>query len=146
MNAWGTEQPLTEWSEDEVRALGAYADAVIPGGAGMPSASAANTMGGINRVLGIRPDFTEPTRRLMARILSEPEWTIAGLLAEAPDDFRAASELVAGSYFLQDEVAAILKYKQRVTVPLGPVAPRVEAMEELVRPVVDRGNVWKTTR
>jgi hypothetical protein len=112
------------------RRLGVLADVLIPAGDGMPSASQAGIAEGLlDQALAVRPDLIAALARVLAI-----DFTDAGLyleqLSQQDSEGRAAVEtVVAGAYYLSDEVKARLSYPGQRAVPITP-APRPEYITE----------------
>jgi hypothetical protein len=125
--------------------LAALADAMIPAGDGLPSASQAGVAGGaVDRLLGVRPDLLAPLRAAleMAPASMPVERAIATLRTEHPETLAALGEIVAGAYFLNPEVAQRIGYHGRAAIPVDIDVDTSEAVA-LRRPVVERGRAYR---
>jgi hypothetical protein len=122
--------------------LAALADQLIPAADGMPSASQAGATGaGLDAVLAVRDDLSEPLRRLTEAARGRtPAAEVERLRAEAPELFEALSTAVAGAYFLSDEVRERLGYPGQRAKPL-----ERDLDPELLQPVIDRGTIFRPT-
>lgn len=135
----------TIWTDHEEKVLARLSDQLIPGGAGMPAASEAETISGTERISTIRPDLLAPTKELIRELDSHQEWSVEEMRTHQPERFLAAAELLAGAYLLDERVAQSLDYLDRPTIPLDQEPARTTELQELVSPVIARGNVWRTT-
>lgn len=133
------------WTEHEQKILMRLGDLLIPGGNGMPKAADTDLIAGTVRVCGIRPDLVEPAKELIRNLEELLEWSVEDIRARYPELFLNTSELLAGAYFLNEDVIRTLDYLDRPTIPLDPEGARDAEMQELVEPVLSRGNVWRTT-
>jgi hypothetical protein len=139
-------QNVTAWNESERATLERLSDLLIPGGAGMPSASGVEAhLSGTDKVCRLRPDLVEPVKELLAELQNLQEWSVEIIQSRYPVLFLAASEMLAGAYFLDERVTGILNYQQKLAIPLDDESARVTELQELTLPVVARGNVWRTT-
>ena len=137
---------MTIWTDREREVLKRLSDLLIPAGAGMPAASDVEAhLSGTDRVCSFRPDLVEPVKELIAELEQLQEWSLQDLQSRYPVPFLAVTELLAGAYFLDERVAHLLNYRQQLAIPLDPESTRTAEMQELVAPVVARGNIWKTT-
>jgi hypothetical protein len=129
-------------SEIDREILAALADALIPEGDGMPSASQAGAAGELlDEVLAVRGDLEEPLAELTAAARSnDPVAEVERLKNEDPPLFEALTTAVAGGYFLSADV------RERLGYP-GQKAKRLEDDfdQELLQPVIDRGTIFRPT-
>jgi hypothetical protein len=122
--------------------LAGLADALIPAGGGMPSASQAGAADALlDEVLAVRRDLEEPLAQLTAAARgADPEAEVKRLEAEDPVLFEALTTAVAGGYFLSPGVRDLLGYP-------GQKAKKLEDDfdQELLQPVIDRGPIFRPT-
>ncbi|MCW4466411.1 hypothetical protein OK351_12985 [Glutamicibacter sp. MNS18] len=133
---------LTQQEQEILVRLG---DLLIPGGAGMPKASASNLLSGIQRILNIRPDLVDAATEMAGILDGSNSWTVEEIRAVYPTRFLEVAELLAGSYFLDARVTGILDYLDKETIPLDSEENRNAELEVLVKPVVERGSVFRKT-
>ena len=120
------------------------ADQIFPKANDMPSASEAQVhSGGVDRVLAVRPDLQAP----LARLLSEAEGEgaaaeVARMRADDRFGFGVLALVVAGAYYLHDEVRKALKYPGQIPVLTIDDAPLKE-QDPLLRPVLERGPIFR---
>lgn len=130
-------------SEEHLRIFTKLADVLIPRTKNMPSASEVDAAGRwLNRVLASRPDLVAALRHILNDASQEaPETFILRLEHELPESFATLLSAVAGSYYMSEEVRERLGYGgQRRLHP----DPHHEArIESLVRPVVQRGQIYR---
>lgn len=135
-------------ADSEREALRAFADALIPGGAGLPSASEADVHGKwIDRTLRARPDLAEFVVTVVGRG-GEPEAELARLRGEDPSTFDGFTLAVSASYFMNPRVRRLLGYPGNA--PKRKLAYPDEADffldgGKLLEPVVDRGPIYRPT-
>lgn len=133
---------MTAIDADARRTLEGLADVLIPAGEGMPSASQAGAGGAlVDEVLKARWDLGDDLAALLAAARGqEPATVVARLQAEDPDAFTVLATVVAGAYFMSDDVRARLGYRGQRAVPI----PSSDAPdEELLRSVRERGPIYR---
>lgn len=111
-------------SPDERRRLDELADRMIPAGDGMPPGSE----GLIEEALRARPDLAAALREVLR---GEGELT--------PAQTVLVGEVVAGAYFLKQEVKDRIGYHGRRAVPL----PATPDYDDLIEPVIARGPIYR---
>jgi choline dehydrogenase-like flavoprotein len=95
--------------------LAALADALIPAGGGMPSASEADTTGKwIDRALAARPDLAPSFERAL-----EADG-VDQLQRDDPETFAALAELVSGAYYMNVKVRKRIGYPGQKSNPPFP--------------------------
>lgn len=127
--------------------LAALADALIPGGAGMPSASAAGVHeAGIDRALACRPDLRELFTDVIG-VDAKPREALDRLRAEEPGVFDRFAVTIAGIYFMNPDVRRLVGYPG--DAPQRKRARPGEAEEYLkdgiLDPVIERGPIYRPT-
>lgn len=133
----------TGLSESERHRLGRLADVLIPGGCGMPSATAAGvSLDGIDRLLAVRDDLREPLARILLNASdNDPESDVQHLRSSDSVSFAVLSFCVAGAYFLDSAAMNSVGYPGLVANP----SPRGQlwpfADEDLLEPVWERGSI-----
>ena len=126
-------------------ALAELADALIPGGEGMPAASAAGTHGAlIDRVMVVRPHAAPGFVALVERLAADPGpgtpvERAQRLRRDQPVDFGLLAGFIVGAYQLDAQVRAVLGYPGQ-----GPSEVTFEdetgyIAEGLLDAVLDRG-------
>ncbi|MCU1619670.1 MAG: hypothetical protein JWR66_597 [Modestobacter sp.] len=132
--------------DDAQRAgLAALADTLIPGGSGLPSASAAEVHGQwIDRALAARPELADA---VLAVIGTVPE-PVAGLGWLADLDRSLADRFtfaVAGAYFMNPVVRRALGYPGTAPRPLLAAPDEAEFYldDDVLGPVLARGHVFR---
>jgi hypothetical protein len=140
------ETPAKVWSDEEHELIGVLADLVIPRGDTMPSATEVDVhTSGVEGVVGRRPDLIEPVTALMRRAAEQRPATLQELVGIDAALFNAFAELVAGAYYLDPRVEALTGYRGRAAIPVGDVDRQEIELQDLVAPVVARGNTWRVT-
>jgi hypothetical protein len=118
------------------------ADVLIPEADGMPSASQAGATGALlDEVLAVRGDLEQPLAELTTAARgADPAAEVERLRAEDPVLFEALTTAVAGGYFLSADV------RERLGYP-GQQAKKLEDDfdEDLLKPVIDRGPIFRPT-
>jgi hypothetical protein len=127
-----------------------FADVLIPGGAGLPSASQADVHGKwIDRVLNARPDLAPDLLALLEQGSGEdPRKELQRCREEMPEVFETFTLAVSGAYFMNPRVRKALGYPG--TAPKRKPAYPDEADfyldgGALVEPVVARGPIYRST-
>jgi hypothetical protein len=127
------------------RRFASFADALIPGGAGLPSASAADVHGiWVDRMLACRPDMAD-TIMTIIQTTNEPKEELKRLQASEPARFEEFASAVANAYFLNPEVRKLFGYPGHA--PQRKKAKPGEAEEYLrdglLDPVIQRGPIYR---
>jgi hypothetical protein len=125
--------------------LAALADALIPGGSGLPSASAAEVHGQwIDRTLAARPELADAVLAVIDAVpapVAGVEW-LAELDHSLADRFTFA---VAGAYFMNPVVRRALGYPGTAPRPLLAAPDEAEFYldDDVLGPVIARGHVFR---
>lgn len=132
---------------EQRRRLAAFADALIPGGAGLPSASEAEVHAEwIDRTLAARPDLTEDVLRVIGDD-TEPGVELERLRQEEPEVFARFTFAVSGAYYINPHVRELFGYPG--PAPQKKLAgPDEEAMylaDGILDPVIERGAIYRPT-
>ncbi|GAA1786838.1 hypothetical protein HC028_26435 [Planosporangium flavigriseum] len=122
--------------------LAELADVLIPGGSGLPSASAADVAGQwINRVLAAHAGLAEAVAQVLA-IPGAPDEVLRNLDREAFETFAFA---VAGAYFMNPTVRNALGYPgiapRRMPSAEGEAEYYLE--DGILNPVIERGPIYR---
>jgi hypothetical protein len=131
--------------DDEARQiLMGLADILIPASERMPSASQAGVGGEwIDRAMEARQDWAADLVSLLERARGKDYRAIlAELQTSEPATFTMLTEMVAGAYFMNPEVRKLIGYPGQRAIPIG-TAPD-EQLEELLKPVVQRGPIYRS--
>jgi|GEM_PF-576331 hypothetical protein len=131
----------------ERKRLARLADALIPGGRFLPSASDARVhLRWIDHTLAARPDLYPVVSRVVATP-GEASDVLARLVNESPAVFEDFAFAVAGAYFLNPKIRKLLGYPG--TKPAKNPAYSDEAehylSEDLLAPVLKRGPIYRPT-
>ena len=129
----------------ERAALAELADALIPAGDGMPSASAAGVAGQwLDAVLAAAPAFAAGLKAVVRRVEGRaPGEFIAVLAREDPSAFTILAEVVTNAYFMNPEVRRAIGYDGQGPRPLD---LRADYMEDgLLESVIRRGPIYRPT-
>jgi hypothetical protein len=129
------------------RTLAALADVLIPAADGMPAASEAGAAGEwLDEVLRVRGDLEAPLHSLLDRARGvDPAAEVERLEREEPDAFEALATAVAGAYFLNPEVRALIGYPGQQRRPIEPEDPPDYEQDGLLASVVERGPIFRPT-
>jgi hypothetical protein len=122
--------------------LAGLADVLIPAADGMPSASQAGATGALlDEVVRVRGDLEEPLATLTAAAAGkDPGAEVERLKAGEPELFEALTTAIAGGYFMSDDVRKRLGYPGQQALELED-----DLDPELLRPVIDRGTIYRPT-
>jgi hypothetical protein len=125
--------------------LARLADALVPGGSGLPPATAAGVPGhGVDAVLAARPELRAPFEQLLERLArSGPPVPIEQLRRDAPEDFALLTFVVAGGYLQDPQVQSALGYAGRVPAPLDEPDADTTFEAALLAPVRARGPIYR---
>jgi hypothetical protein len=137
----------TTFDADRRAVLAAMADVLIPSGDGMPSASGAGVAGGLlDAVLTVRPDLGAPLAALLDGARgAEPADAVAQLRSTDPAGFGLLADVVAGGYFLNEEVQRAIGYPGQRQVPIVPEDPPDYEQDGLIESVIARGAIYRPT-
>jgi hypothetical protein len=127
--------------------LGELADALIPAGDGMPSATEAGAAGRwLDEVLAARPDLAIPLGGVAPATAGlEPAEAIAALPERDPAAWAAFTTAVPAAYFMNPDVRARLGYPGQQAVPIDPDAPPDYLEDGLLDSVRARPPVYRPT-
>jgi hypothetical protein len=133
------------WDDADRAALAGLADALLPGGGGMPSASAADVPGaGLDRVLAVRPDLSDPLLAVVRAAGHEPAAEhLARLRATA--GWTVLTTAVAAAYYTTPAVRRLLGYAGQEGVLITADDFYGWAATGLLDPVLERGPVHRPT-
>ena len=126
---------------DSVQAQATWAsDVLIPNGAslGMPSATEAGVIDTLlPRALKARPDLSGPFVEVLRRLpIEEPADGLQALRDLGEDEFFLVSHLIAGAYFLNEDVNRRLKYPGQQALSYD---PDYDEIQEITDRVIARG-------
>ena len=119
----------------------AMADLLIPTARDMPSASQAQVgTTGLAEVFRFRPELKPTVESILAHCEGKPPGeALASLDATS---CATLAEVVAGAYFMNEEVRARLNYKGQRPKPIMP--EQIDPM--LLKPVIDRGPIYRDAK
>ena len=125
--------------------LAALADVLIPANDDFPSASQADVANELlDTVLESRPDLVEGLQKIFKAAAGiNPEEFMNELRAQDEASYGILTELVAGAYFLNEQVRARLKYDGQSPRPIDPRADYLD--DDLLQSVINRGPVFRPT-
>jgi hypothetical protein len=134
----------TELDRDRLAEL---ADALIPAGSGMPSASEAGAVGEwLDAVLAARPDLAIPLGGLTAAAAGmSPAEALATLPERDPGAWAAFTTAIPAAYFMNPDVRRRLGYPGQQAVPIDPDAPADYLSDGLLDSVKSRPPVYRPT-
>jgi hypothetical protein len=129
-------------TDDERHLFSDIADILIPEAEGMPSASQAGVPDRyLDEALGYRPDLADGLRAALdAAGGLTAQAAVERLNSEHIPAFEALGTLLAGAYFLNPEVRALIGYPGQVPTP-----PKddLDTYVHLLENVVERGQVFR---
>ena len=134
--------------DTEARArLAALADALIPAGEGMPSASEAGVAGEWrDAVIAAEPGFGPALASVLeAADVSDPAGELRRIETTDPAGWGTLTTVVAGAYFLNPEIAQRVGYPGRRAIPIDADAEPDWAQDGLLASVKARGPVYRPT-
>lgn len=132
---------------DERRRLAEFADCLIAGGLGLPSASAADLHGlWIDRALRVRPDLLPLVRDMLAEE-GPPSDVLARVREADPARFSGFAFAIAGAYLINPRVREVLGFPGPVPVKNPAFPDEAEAYLEdgILEPVIARGPIYRPT-
>jgi len=133
---------------DDARArLAALADALIPAGDDMPSASEAGVAGEwLDAVLAAEPGFGPPLAAVLVDAdVADPDGELRRIESTDPDGWGTLTTVVAGAYFLNPAIAERVGYPGRRAIPVD-ADPTHDWLEDgLLDSVKSRGTIYRPT-
>jgi hypothetical protein len=132
-----------QFDEQARTTFAGLADALIPEGDGMPSASQAGVAAEwLDAVLAARPELG-PTLLALVRRLDgqDPKTAIAALGTSDPAAFGLLAEIVPNAYFMNREVRERVGYPGQVGLDVDLTWP--PDWLDLLGPVIERGPIYR---
>ena len=127
--------------------LGGLADALIPGGEGMLSATEADVPGKwVDRVLGVRPDLAAELVRVLDGVAGrDAREEVRRLRADDASGFGTLTLVVSGGYFMHPRVRKSLGYEAAAPKlqPAFPDESDFYLADGLVEAVIGRGPIYR---
>jgi len=127
--------------------LALLADALIAGGAGLPSASGAEVpTQWIDRVFAVRPDMHTVVLAVLERH-GDPETLLTALRESDPDTFRLFAFAIAGAYLINPRIRRELGYPGPAPVKNPALPDEADAYLEdgILDVVINRGPIYRPT-
>jgi hypothetical protein len=135
-------------TDEQREVLREYADTLIPGGAGLPSASEVDVhMKWIDRVLRARPDLS-PHVLAVLKSDGEPRAELDRWRLEKRETFDGFTLAVAGGYFMNPRVRKLLGFPGAAPKRKPPYPDEADYYlddGQLLEPVLERGPIYRTT-
>jgi hypothetical protein len=127
--------------------LAALADALIPAGEGMPSASEAGVAGEwLDAILRAEPGFGPALVAVLAAAdVADPAGELRRIESTDPDGWGTLTTVVAGAYFLNPEIAERVGYPGRRAIPVDADPDPDWLADGLLDSVKSRGPVHRPT-
>jgi hypothetical protein len=127
--------------------LAALADALIPAGEGMPSASEAGVAGEwLDAILRAEPGFGPALVAVLAAAdVADPAGELRRIESTDPDGWGTLTTVVAGAYFLNPEIAERVGYPGRRAIPVDADPDPDWLADGLLDSVKSRGPVYRPT-
>jgi hypothetical protein len=126
--------------------LNEFADVLIPGGAGLPSASEVDPDGNwMERTLKVRPDLKDILFACLEKA-GEPEKILDNLKKEDPEEFDRFAFAISGAYLMNTRVRIILGYPGAATMP-NPILPgEAESYldDGILDAVINKGTIYRS--
>ena len=132
----------------EARArLAALADALIPAGDGMPSASEAGVAGEwLDAVLAAEPGFGPALGAVLAVAdVADAAGELRRIESTDPDGWGTLTTVVAGAYFLNPAIAERAGYPGRRAIPIDADSDPDWLQDGLLDSVKSRGPIYRPT-
>jgi hypothetical protein len=139
---------MSDIIDDELRrTFAAIADVLIPAYRDMPAASEAGVAGEpLDRILTLRDDLKAPFFRGVRAAIGKPAEASARSLNDSDPDALAAIGLVASAaYYMDPEVRKKIGYPGQDRSPIDPDAPPDYMQDNLLQPVIARGQIFRPT-
>lgn len=134
--------------DDEARArLAALADALIPAGEGMPSASEASVAGEwLDAIVAAEPSFGPALAAVLeAADVADPAGELRRIETTDPAGWGTLTTVVAGAYFLNPEIAEMVGYPGRRAIPVDAESEPDWLQDGLLDSVKSRGPIFRPT-
>ena len=127
--------------------LAALADALIPAGDGMPSASEAGVAGEwLDAIVAAEPGFGPALASVLAEAdVSDPAGELRRIETNDPAGWGTLTTVVAGAYFLNPEIAEKVGYPGRRAIPVDDGSEPDWLQDGLLDSVKSRGPVYRPT-
>ena len=139
-----SEAPIVLSSSERER-LAVFADFVVAGGAGLPSASeAAVHEVWIDREFAVRPDLAQTVMGVLKRP-GTPTEVVGALRDKEPALFNAFAFAIAGAYLINPRVRELLGFPGPLPEKNPAFPDEAETFLEggLLDPVIARGPIWR---
>jgi hypothetical protein len=136
--------PSLELGREQLAALAAVADHLIPAAHDMPSAAAIVTEAQIAFVVRSRPDLLEPLRRaLRGEDADDPVARLAALTEHDPEALDALELVIVAAYYTDAGVRERLGYQGQCAKPVNALDYPTYLEEGLLDRVIERGPIWR---
>lgn len=137
----------TDFDADARARLAALADALIPAGDGMPSASEAGVAGEwLDAILTAEPGFGPPLAAVLEQAdVGDPAGELRRIETTDPAGHGTLTTVVAGAYFLNPEIAAKVGYPGRRAIPVDAIETADWLEDGLLDSVRSRGPIYRPT-
>jgi hypothetical protein len=134
-------------SDEQRKRYAAFADALIAGGAGMPSATEAEVHSvWIDKALAARPDIAPVLIDALGR-KGEASEVLKALQENERPRFDAVAFITAGAYLINPRVRKLLGYPgpQPMKNPALPDEAESYLEDGILDPVINRGPIYRPT-
>lgn len=138
---------MTSFDAETRARLAALADALIPAGDGMPSASEAGVAGEwLDAIVAAEPGFGPALAAVLeAADVADPAGELRRIETTDPAGWGTLTTVVAGAYFLNPEIAAKVGYPGRRAIPVD-ADPEPDWLQDgLLDSVKSRGPIYRPT-
>jgi hypothetical protein len=138
--------PIQVWTEERTHRLGTLADALLPGGAGMPAATEVDVpTTGLQRVFAARPDLSPALAAVVdAYAGPAPADALTALRRQDAAAWTVLTTCVAAAYYMTPAVRRLLGYGGQEGVLITSDDFFGWASTGLLDPVLERGPIGRS--
>lgn len=148
MTALGDERSMDfppALTEAQRQRLAEFADRLIAGGEGLPSASEVEVHGKwMDRVFAAQPELADVVRQVIGRA-GAPAEVLRALRASERETFDRFAYAVAGAYLIHPRVRKLLGYPSPAPhrAPAFPDEAEAYLEDGILNPVIERGPIYR---
>jgi hypothetical protein len=136
---------IIDLTPSEVERLSETADFILPSEEGMPVASSVLRDGRLLHVaLKARHEQASLVREVCAQLQSPSHELIGQMFSDTPTAMEAVANIIAGAYFMDADVRRSIGYPGQVKRPAGLEEAVDDLGDDLLDPVFDRGQLYRS--